>query len=133
MNLIASALLNPELNDEQRRGKIRDMQRRLDRIDWLISALLKIARLDAGNISLYQEQIPFKQLIDKAAQPLTIPMELKGQVLKQEVSAAYGLPAAAQPQNPAGSAPESAAKRQCGNDLCSIQRSIRRYAGCEVK
>ena len=51
VNLIASALLNPELNDEQRRGQIRDMQRRLDRIDWLISALLKIARLDADHIT----------------------------------------------------------------------------------
>ncbi len=89
VNLIASALLNPELDNEQRRGQIRDMQRQIDRIDWLISALLKIARLDAETISLRRDKIPLKQLIDKAAQPLAIPMELKGQVLKQEVSGSF--------------------------------------------
>ena len=55
-------------------------------------------------ISLHQDRMPFKQLIDKAAQPLAIPMELKGQVLKQEVSDSIWLTGI-------GSAPKSGRQR----------------------
>ena len=89
VNLIAAALLNPELDEEQRRAQVRDMQRQLDRIDWLISSLLKIAKLDAGTIFFRHDKILLKSLIDKAAEPLAIPMELKGQKIEADISGSF--------------------------------------------
>ncbi len=89
VNLIAAALLNPALDEEQRRAQVRDMQRQLDRIDWLISSLLKIAKLDAGTIFLRRDKISLKSLIDKAAEPLAIPMELKEQTIEADISGSF--------------------------------------------
>ncbi len=89
VNLIAAALLNPALDEEQRRAQVRDMQRQLDRIDWLISSLLKIAKLDAGTIFLRRDKISLKSLIDKAAEPLAIPMELKEQTIETDISGSF--------------------------------------------
>ena len=65
------------------------MQRQLDRIDWLISSLLKIAKLDAGTIFLRHDKISLKSLIDKAAEPLAIPMELKEQTIEADISGSF--------------------------------------------
>ena len=54
----------------------------LGRIEWLITALLKISKLDAGTVEFKQEFIPLDQLIAKATAPLLIPMELRLQELR---------------------------------------------------
>lgn len=89
VNLIAAALLNPELDSEQRRMQIRDMQKQLDRIDWLISSLLKIAKLDAGTISLRRDRVELCSLISKASEPLAIPIELKNQRIEVDVKGSF--------------------------------------------
>lgn len=48
MNLLLSMLSQPELSEKQRIQHIHELSRLLDRIDRLITALLKISRLDAG-------------------------------------------------------------------------------------
>ncbi|MDR0890025.1 MAG: HAMP domain-containing histidine kinase [Oscillospiraceae bacterium] len=61
------------------------LQRQVSRMDWLVNALLKLTRLDAGTVRFQPERVSLRTLIDRAAEPLAIPMELKGQTL--EISA----------------------------------------------
>lgn len=75
INLILSLLENdPEENE--RKNLLREMDGLLVRMDWLITALLKLSRLDAGIIVFQKQQIRVNDLVRSALQPLLIPMDL---------------------------------------------------------
>lgn len=81
MNLTASMLRNPELSTEKRIELSRELRNLLARTDWLVETLLKISKLDAGTVKLMQNPIRVKDMIDRAAEPLAIPMDLRNQRL----------------------------------------------------
>lgn len=85
INLIVSMLEEPGITDERRLSLTRELDSLLSRIDWLITALLKISKLDAGTVSFRSDSIPMSDLIRKSLAPLLVPIELRGQEL--EVSA----------------------------------------------
>ena len=61
---------------------ISNIQSSLRRTEWLVSALLKIAKLDAKTVEFRKEQINSNDLIEKAISPIKIQLELKGQEIK---------------------------------------------------
>lgn len=58
---------------------IANIQSSLHRTEWLVSALLKMAKLDAKTVEFRQEKINSSDLIEEAVQPLKIQLELKEQ------------------------------------------------------
>lgn len=82
INLLLSFLSEPDITEEKRQKTIRELYELLSRIDWLITTLLKISKLDAGTIQLKQESISMKALIQQSVDPLLVPIELHGQELK---------------------------------------------------
>ncbi len=90
LNLLVVSLRSPGLTPAEHREKLLEMSQLLARIEWQISVLLKIAKLDARTVIFEKREVPLRQLIQKAADPLQISMELRGQelVLKQ-VSGAF--------------------------------------------
>ena len=81
MNLIVSMMSRGERTEERRRELTQELSRLLARIDWQIRALLKISKLDAGTAYLRQDQVSVTELVNKAAAPLLIPLELRDQHL----------------------------------------------------
>lgn len=79
LNLIIERLRRQDSSEEIRRELIKDMVKLLSKVDWLIAVLLKLSKLDAGTVPLKQETIPLKELVENAAEPLLIPIELKQQ------------------------------------------------------
>lgn len=69
-------LLKDETDPARRRALLREGAALLAQMDWLLTALLKISRLDAGVIEMQRETVPLVALVDTAAEPLRIPMEL---------------------------------------------------------
>lgn len=49
----------------------------LERIEWLVTTLLKMSRLDSGSVQLHLEETPIQTIISKSLDPLLIPIELK--------------------------------------------------------
>lgn len=49
----------------------------LERIEWLVTTLLKMSRLDSGSVQLNLEPTNIVTVIEKALEPLQIPIELK--------------------------------------------------------
>lgn len=82
INLLVSFLSEPDITEEKRQKTIRELYELLSRIDWLITTLLKISKLDAGTILLKKETISMKKLIQESIEPLLIPIELRGQELQ---------------------------------------------------
>ncbi|KAB3528894.1 HAMP domain-containing histidine kinase [Alkaliphilus serpentinus] len=65
--------------DEVRIEFLNRMRSQLKRIDWLVSSLLKLSKLDAGTIVMKKENVNVKKLIDRALEEMTIPLEIKMQ------------------------------------------------------
>ncbi len=85
INLLVEMLSQPDIDGERRIRLTRDLYELLGRIEWLITALLKISKLDAGTVQFKPERVRTADLIDRAASPLLIPMELRRQAV--EISA----------------------------------------------
>lgn len=81
INLIVDFLSEDELSRERRLGLTRELMIQLSRIDGLITALLKLSRLDAGAVHMAEESVLASELVKKAADTIAIPMELRSQNL----------------------------------------------------
>lgn len=57
VNLLVGLLSEPNIPDERRRKLTHELLGLLSRIDWLITTLLKISKLDAGTVQFQQETI----------------------------------------------------------------------------
>ena len=84
INLVASMLSDSDLDFQRRLKLMKELESLLKRIDWLINALLKMSKLDAGTANLQQDTVYLKDLIRKASEPFLIPMELQNQQLLVE-------------------------------------------------
>lgn len=83
-NLILSLLENnPE--ESERRKMAKETEELLLHMDWLLTSLLKLSRLDAGIVSFQKEPVAVDSLIHLAVRPLLIPMELHDVGLQIEV------------------------------------------------
>ena len=81
INLLVQLLSAPNLTDERRQQLTHELYGLLSRIDWLITTLLKISKLDAGTVQFKEEKVSMETLIKKACSTLLVPIELRGQEL----------------------------------------------------
>lgn len=83
-NLILSLLADTH-DENERRDFLRESEEMLMQMDWLITSLLKLSRLDAGVIIFNREQIDVKNLIDTSVHPFLISMDIHNITLKINV------------------------------------------------
>lgn len=81
INLLVQFLSEPNLTDERRQQLTHELYGLLSRIEWLITTLLKISKLDAGTVQFKEERVSMATLINKSCAPLLVPIELRGQEL----------------------------------------------------
>ena len=81
MELTLSLLRKPESEPGKHRELLRDLRSLLSRTQWLVEALLKLSKLDAGTVRFSQENISLSKLLEQAAEPFAIAMELQEQRL----------------------------------------------------
>jgi len=75
--LILSLLANNPHEDE-RKAFVRETEALLVRMDWLVTSLLKLSRLDAGMVVFQSEPVDVNNLISAALRPFLIPVDLHG-------------------------------------------------------
>lgn len=80
INLIVSRLQGhcPEAKKQE---LVRELERLLRHMDWLIQSLLKMAKLDAGAVQMKRDTVTVERLVREATGDLMIPMELRQQTL----------------------------------------------------
>ena len=74
---------------EKQKRTTRELYELLSRIDWLITTLLKLSKLDAGTIAFKKETIPMQKLLQKSTAPMLVPMELREQTLQIEAEGEF--------------------------------------------
>ena len=57
----------------------------IERIEWLVTSLLKLSRLESGTVKLKKEKINLKELIDKSIEPINVLLELKNIKLTKNI------------------------------------------------
>ena len=85
LNLTVTMLQQPHMERGRQRELLMEMKRLLGRVEWLVESLLKLSKLDAGSISFCIEKIDLEEFLRQAAEPLAIPLEIRGQNLKISV------------------------------------------------
>lgn len=84
VNLILSLLENNP-DENERKALIWETKELFVQMDWLLTSLLKLSRLDAGIVVFQSEEIDVNTLISAALHPFLIPMELHDIVLQIDV------------------------------------------------
>lgn len=85
MLLVLGMLREPGLSVQQRTGHIRELYRLLSRMQWMLETMLSLSRLEAGAVEFRTEEIPVRELINDALEPLSISVELKNITVLTEI------------------------------------------------
>ncbi|MBR3768231.1 MAG: HAMP domain-containing histidine kinase [Clostridia bacterium] len=81
INLILTLLSEQEITQERKNELLRELSSLINRTEKLVTTLLKISKIDAGTIQFKKQTIDVPLLIEKAAEPLMIAMDIKNQEL----------------------------------------------------
>ncbi|SDF66365.1 Signal transduction histidine kinase [Paenibacillus sp. cl6col] len=81
MTVMADLLSSADLPPVKRMEFTHNIRIQLERIDWLVSSLLKLSKMDAKTIPFKKEPVLVKQLIQQALEPVLIPMDIKEQTV----------------------------------------------------
>lgn len=82
MMVMTDLLSDPLLNEAKRVEFTRNISVQLERLEWLVSSLLKLSKIDAGTAVFKKDKIHVNKMIEKAVEPMLIPMDIKEQTLK---------------------------------------------------
>lgn len=77
IGLILSFLKEEDLTIERRYELVQELTMLTDRIDWLIYALLRISKLDAGAVTLQKETVPVQELIEDAYSSIAVSLDIR--------------------------------------------------------
>lgn len=78
MLMMVDFLEQDSLPEDKRKEFLRNISIGLERMEWLVQALLKLSKLDADTVRFKSESIDVYSLLKKAVEPLLIPMEIRG-------------------------------------------------------
>ncbi|MBG0917748.1 sensor histidine kinase KdpD [Exiguobacterium sp. SRB7LM] len=81
MTVMADLLSDPRLSEEKRQEFTHNVQVQLERMEWLLSSLLKLSKIDAGTIHFKRELVSVPALIEAVAEPMLVPIDIKMQRL----------------------------------------------------
>lgn len=85
VSLLTEFLSEPELDTKRRIKYVKELFELLDRIDWLINTLLKMSKFDAGTVYFDRREENIVKLVKRAYEPISIPMELRGQSFEARI------------------------------------------------
>ncbi|MCE5172669.1 HAMP domain-containing histidine kinase [Paenibacillus profundus] len=77
MTVMADLLRDPELPQAKRTEFSRNIRIQLERIDWLVTSLLKLSKIEAKTVQFKQDRVPVNMLVQKVLEPVLIPMDIK--------------------------------------------------------
>ncbi|TXC92692.1 HAMP domain-containing histidine kinase [Metabacillus litoralis] len=82
MMVMADLLGDVKLDEMKRQEFTNNIRVQLERIEWLVTSLLKLSKIDAGTVMFKKEPVLVCKLLERAIQPVLVPMDIKQQTLK---------------------------------------------------
>lgn len=81
MMVMTDLLRSNNLSEEKRIEFTNNINNQLERIQWLVTSLLKLSKIDAGTTIFKKDTVNVKSLIESSISPLLIPIDIKQQTL----------------------------------------------------
>ncbi|WP_371320245.1 sensor histidine kinase [Chengkuizengella axinellae] len=81
MMVMADLLSDDHLRADKRKEFIHNLRIQLERLEWLVSSLLKLSKIDAGTVQFKKDHIVVGMLVQIALEPVLIPMDIKEQTV----------------------------------------------------
>ena len=85
INIMIDILKEQNVDENIKREYFHEITKQLTSINWLITVLLKLSRLDSGVVEFQKEKIDLSKLINEVKQKMAIALEIKNQVLEVNV------------------------------------------------
>lgn len=85
MRLTCSMLSEEDLSYEDRIRFVRGIKKQLERMQWLVETLLKMSKIEAGTVTFRNDELKVADIMERACEPLLIPLELRGVTLKKDL------------------------------------------------
>lgn len=82
INLIVSLLSSGDINEERRNELLRELTKLIGKTETLVTVLLKISKIDAGTVDFEKKEVSLLSLIQKSAEGIMIPMDIKNQTFE---------------------------------------------------
>lgn len=79
MNLMVAFLAGEELSEPRRRALTMELNSSLQHVEWLITTLLKMSRLDADAVIFKKERVSVLEAVQEGQREVAVAMELKEQ------------------------------------------------------
>lgn len=84
MMVMTDLLADPKLPIKKRTEFTENIQTQLERLDWLVSSLLKLSKIDAGTVDFKKEKVKVNELVDHVVKSVLVPIDIKEQTLTVE-------------------------------------------------
>lgn len=75
-------------SEEERARWLHELERMVDRVSWLVTALLKMAKLDAGAVRLQRRPVDVPRAVEAAVDPLAVALDMRGVTCTVDASGA---------------------------------------------
>ena len=85
ISLLLNLLQEEHLSEKKRLQYVQDLMKLTGRIDWMVYALLRLAKLDAGTVQLQQIPYQIEDLIKAAVTPLEIALDIRDITLEVQM------------------------------------------------
>ena len=85
MRLTCSMLSEEDLSYEDRIRFVRGIKKQLERMQWLVETLLKMSKIEAGTVTFRNDELKVADIMERACEPLLIPLELRGVTLEKDL------------------------------------------------
>ena len=82
INIQISLLQKRGISEDEKMKYLRNITSHIQRIDWLISALLKISKIDAGTVHMKKDPVYISDVVGNAVEGILIPLEIKNQTFE---------------------------------------------------
>ncbi len=82
MYVINDILENDVIDPSKKKEMLHKNRNQLKRIEWLVTSLLKLSRLDSGVVVMQPKKVLITTLLEQSLEPLRIPIELKEQTIE---------------------------------------------------
>ena len=85
INIMIDILKEQNIDENLKREYLHEITKQLNSINWLITVLLKLSRLDADAVKFKKEEIDLECLVNEIKQKMAIALELKNQTLETSI------------------------------------------------
>lgn len=85
ISLLLNLLQEEQLSQEKRLQYVQDLMKLTGRMEWMVYALLRMAKLDAGTVSLQHTAYRMEHLLRKAVEPLEIALDIRNIALEMQM------------------------------------------------